>query len=602
MYTDAYEFRRSQRSQSVRDDYNTYSRKDYNYLPDTNQGSYTNNSLTLVTFDLSSIYNSSRFTDTNDLVAVIPVIMVAAVTTGASLAASVIAPAPHGLVNLLSMKSNYVHLIHQCDVQINGKTCNDLQPYTNVLKNFEMLSEMSPSDLQIYGPTYGFGSELDNPRSVNFTPLAAAGESGTGLTNNVPFGRLLPNAANSVSATVPPTATQAQNLTTSNTAIASRLNNFVDVTAIGSGGQGIYGTVTSLGNLDAEFKPTYRVNATNYGVWTDYAIIRLGSLLESLRNIGLTRRFDAVLRMYINTGAIAVPITGANSAGQLSYGPALQGSSTFTNTCPFTINYLPCLVLDDRNIIPDTARQIAAGLFIARVPQTNLTAGATTSINLGLSNAVHPLNSCRIYYSSIEMGDPQRALTYIESNRAKKVVYRNFVSNTITGVEAGASYSSLIQSGLVNPVAIVVIPFISQLSLYPTEVGRHVPQFGSPYDTCPATGSPVSLTNFQCTVGGVNQLNTTLQYVFESFLQHVSLYDQIAGTDFGVSCGLFDKKYWEMNRTYVCLIRSKFADMDTPRNINISFRNESNVRIDLMVFSVYLDSLIIDVDTGRITR
>jgi hypothetical protein len=200
------------------------------------------------------------------------------------------------------------------------------------------------------------------------------------------------------------------------------------------------------------------------------------------------------------------------------------------------------------------------------------------------------------------MGDPQRALTYIESNRAKKVVYRNFVSNTITGIESGASYSSLIQSGLVNPVAIVVIPFISQLSLYPTEVGRHVPQFGSPYDTCPATGSPVSLTNFQCTVGGVNQLNTTLQYVFESFLQHVSLYDQIAGTDFGVSCGLFDKKYWEMNRTYVCLIRSKFADMDTPRNINISFKNESNVRIDLMVFSVYLDSLIIDVDTGRITR
>lgn len=602
MYTDAYEFRRSQRSQSIRDDYNTYSRKDYNYLPDTNQSVYTNNSLSLVTFDLSSIYNSSRFTDTNDLVVVLPITIVAAISQGGTAVACVPIAPPAGTINLVSLKSNYVNLIHQCDVQINGKTCNDLQPYTNVLKNFEMLSEMSHSDVQMFGSTYGLGAELDNPRSTVFSP--AGGLSGSGMTNNVPFGRIMPTAIVTPSGLVPSTSDAKQNSFTANTAISSRINTFIDTTAGGSAGQNIYnGTIMSLSQVTTEFKPTYQVLATNYAVWYDYGIIRLGSILESLRNIGLTRRFDAVLRLYVNTGAIAIGATNAGHATQ-AYGSALQQQSTFTNTCPLLINYLPSLTGDARNVFPAAVNtQVTAGLFLARAPATNVTsASATTAVNLATSGAGHPMNSCRIYYSSIEMGDPQRALSYIESNRAKKVIYRNFVSNFISSVTATSSYSSLIQSGLVNPVAVVVFPFISQASLLTGVPGQHCPQFGSPYDTAPATGSPVSLTNFQVTVGGVNQLNTTLQYTFENFMQHVSLYEQIAATDFGVSCGLFDRKYWEMNRAYVCLIRSKFSDMDAPRNINISFNNNTGVTIDLMVFCVYLDSLIIDVDTGRITR
>ena len=607
MYTDAYEFKRSQQSQSVRDNYNTYSRKDYNYLPDTNQGVYTNSSLSLVTADLSSIYNSSRFTDTNDLVLVIPVCMVAALTGGANAGAATLLAAPSGAINLLSLKSNYVNLIHQCDIQINGKTCNDLQPYTNVLKNFEMLSEMSPSDLQVFGSTYGMGEVLDNPRSATYYNTAATANTtpqpGTGLTNNIPFGLVTSSATVTPSSQYPLGSSKISNLGTSNTAITSRLNTIVDTSQSTLTGQRLYGaaagSIMTATQLKNEFKPTYEVLNTNYAVWYDYAIIRLGSILESLRNIGLTRRFDAVLRVYVNTGTIAVNVTTAGDAKQ-AYQAAIQSQSTFTNTCPFTINYLPSDGTDTtRNVFATNAvMQITAGVYIARPPATNVSVAGFVAVNLATSGASHPLNSCRVYYSSIEMGDPQKALTYIESNRAKKVVYRNFVSNFITGVTSGSSYSSLIQSGLVNPVAIVVIPFINMGSV----IANHVPQFGSPYDTAPSTGSPISLTNFQCTVGGVNQLNTTLQYTYESFMQHVSLYEQIAGTDFGLSCGLLDRKYWEMNRAYVCLIRSKFSDMDTPRNINISFNNNTNVTIDLMVFCVYLDSLIIDVDTGRITR
>lgn len=606
MYTDAYDFKRSSSSQSVSENYVTYSRKDYNYLPDTNQSVYTNTSLSLVTFDLSSIYNSSRFTDTNDLVAIIPITLVAAVSSHSTL---LIPVAGSGGSSLLSLKSNYINLIHQADIQINGKTCNDLQPYTNVLKSFEMLSEMSPSDLQIFGSTYGLGEVLDNPRSVRFNQTAIvspAVQSGTGLCNNTPF------VSNQSTSTYPMTAGQSQLGIAANTAISSRLNTFVDTTQPAGVGQKLYGAGQIMGDtrLNPEFKPYYEVK-NGFHVWYDYAIIRLGSILESLRNIGLTRRFDAVLRLYVNTGTIAVPVeTNATAANIVNYGPALQQASSFTNTCPFTINWIQLQTVfpfttDNKNA--GTAQQITAGCYIGLPPATNVAATtivtggtALTAISLGASGASHTLRNCRIYYSSIEIADPQKALTYTESNRAKKVVYRNFVSNFINNVPSGGNFSSLIQSGLVNPVAVVVFPFIQGSSLYTTTAG-HVSQYGSPYDTN-TTGGPTSLINFQVTVGGVNQLNTTLQYTFETFMQHVSIYDQLTGTDFGISCGLFDRKFWEMNRAYVCMIRSKMSDMDTPRNINISFQNNSGATIDLMVFCVYLDSLIIDVDTGRITR
>jgi len=60
-------------------DYSPYIEKNYNsYINDINNGVYTNNSLTLVNFDLGQIYNSQKFTDTSELFCVLPITMVAA--------------------------------------------------------------------------------------------------------------------------------------------------------------------------------------------------------------------------------------------------------------------------------------------------------------------------------------------------------------------------------------------------------------------------------------------------------------------------------------------------------------------------------------------
>ncbi len=109
-------------------------------INDINSGVYQNNGLSLVQFDLSSISHSSKFIDTNDLFVVHPIVIIAAYST--NVAGTLVAPGA-GSFNLLTLKNHFIYLIHQADLTINGKTAEDVQPFINISKPFQMMSEMS---------------------------------------------------------------------------------------------------------------------------------------------------------------------------------------------------------------------------------------------------------------------------------------------------------------------------------------------------------------------------------------------------------------------------------------------------------------------------
>ena len=50
-------------------------------------------------------------------------------------------------------------------------------------------------------------------------------------------------------------------------------------------------------------------------IWYDYAVIKLSHIFESLSKIGLVRRFDATLRLWINTGSVNVTVGNVGAAG-----------------------------------------------------------------------------------------------------------------------------------------------------------------------------------------------------------------------------------------------------------------------------------------------
>jgi hypothetical protein len=109
-----------------------------------------------------------------------------------------------------------------------------------------------------------------------------------------------------------------------------------------------------------------------------------------------------------------------------------------------------------------------------------------------------------------------------------------------------------------------------------------------------ATFAPLSLINLQVAVGGQNVLNSTLNMTYENFLQQTNLAEQLTSVDFGVSTGLISQGYWENSKKYfVNVKRGNIADKLQPRNINVSFTNNSNVAIDILIFTFYSEQVVI---------
>lgn len=583
--TDNYEFNKSMEPQSE-GQYSPYSDKQFNsYINDINSGVYTNNGLSLVQFDLSSIYNSTKFTDVADAFVVIPIVMAAAFSTAT--ANGLVTPGA-GNVNLLSLKNNFIHLIHQADLTIQGKQIEDAQPFINIAKHFQMLSEMSTGDLATIGYSLGI-SELDSAKSKVYngsTTATVTTKSGNGMTNNRPFTEVA--VVGGLGDNITCTSNQFANVV--NTGLQKRLGRYVDTTAANV--NGMYGNsqafISTLNTLQSDFTPTYQVLATNYMVWTDYAVIRLSTLFESLASIGLTRKADIFLRLYLNTGTLNVTVANPGLAN-VGYSITTTNNS-FTNTCPFTVNYLNATAANGGT--PATTVNITAGLYVAKIPSTSY-----NSVNLSLANVTHPMPACRIYYSQITI-QPALAEEYILTNRAKKCIYRTVLTNQYNNIGLGGNFNQLISSGVVHPTGILIVPFVA--STAPFSFGDYA--WKSPFDTAPGDAHPLSLTNLQVNVGGVNVLQSTLNYNYEHFLEQLIYCEQLTSADFGVTTGLFSAAWWNSNRYYfVNIERSNLTDKLQPRSINVSFTNNNNIPIDVLVFTFVSKQLTLDVETGLVS-
>ena len=303
----------------------------------------------------------------------------------------------------------------------------------------------------------------------------------------------------------------------------------------------------------------------------------------------------------MNTGSLGVDCTTA--AGATTTLGIVQ-TNTFVNTVPFSINF-PATTTVAANATVNTTRLVCA-LQIARSGALRIPSVAGTVAMPAVAHASLP--SCRCYYSLVKL-EPSRALAYIEENRAKQVVYENILFNQYNAIPAGGTFSQLVQSGIKNPLGICMIPLISgttvvnltgPVTLAGVSSGE---QFQSPYDMCPGTFAPISLTNLQVALGGVNMLQSSLFYTWENFLEQVALAESLTSTDMGIGTGLISQSWWDVNRVYyVDLARGREADKASMRNLTVSFKNNSLVPITLMVFTIYLDKITLDVETGAVRK
>lgn len=566
--TDSYEWALSNMPQDVMKD-EPFSNYQYNYINDIGSGIYNNQSLSLVQYDLSSIFNSGSFSDTRAHMIVTPLIRIAEAFNG-----NAHVDLPESSFYLTSLKNLNVSIVHQADLILNGKTVHQLQPYTGLHKCIKLASQLSVDDLNLYGSLLGM-QKMDNPDSMTFTSPTSLGTDA----------RSKPSIANNY---VNGTPTQqsfggsnVQGIGIANDAIQQKvlLNKYATLESNTTASYQRLNQVSDESKLLAEFQPQFKV-VNGVAIWFDYAIIFVKDLLDAMDHIGLTRRMDGILRLYINTGFCSVTCP---SAGELRFANV---NSTFTDVCPLMIN-------NNRSALPvATATSINAGLFIGSAPNYSF-AGATGTSNW--SGIASPLRITRYYFTQIVL-QPTKALEYLSANQAKTVIYDSVLYNTFTNIKAGGNFSQLVQSGVTNLKNIIIVPFISA-----SVAG--FPAYKSPFDPAGScSGAPCSITNLQVAVGGTNQLATTLYYTYEQFIQQISKYNKQSSSEYGVESGLWSPSFWANNRFYVVAVRSTEDDMNTPRNVTISFVNNCNLDIDILVFCEYSDKLIINCGTGMITK
>ena len=581
MHSDNYEFARSSAPQSVKD-YSAFTDKQWNSKQDSNGGVYQAQN-SMVEFDLSSIYQSDGYSDVSDFFIVVPLTMVAVCHNSGTTVA-----APTSGFSLCALKNNYQNLVHSMELVLNGKTIHDHQSFQNVYSNFKLLSSMSPSDLKSNNTNFGMASDLDSNKSVRFgkaaptVGVAGVGPGGYGIINNQPY---------STSASFQQTI--AQNSGKGNDALAQRINRIVDTTT-NSSYNNLFGASTTClmttDQLGKELKPYYTVTG-NFMYWFDYGIINLKYMLDAIAKIGLVKRADMRLRMYINTGAVAVTVADPNLT--TSYYTAF--TSTFSNTCPFTVNLISGLSTSGG--FPAGTNTITAGLYIAKPPTSFNGGGANTVAITQLSNA---MTSCSLYYSTVKL-DLQSESEYINANRAKKIVFEKIYYANNVSISSGSQIDKTISNSIKNPIALVIVPFISKAAsggvLGANALG--FAQYESPWDTAPSTSAPLSITGISVSLGGKKVANDVLNYTYENFLEQVTLAETIGASDIGLNVGLVNQDWWESNRVYyIDLARSRDIDKDTPRELIIKGTNNSNVPIDCLFFCVYLEEFTIDVVTG----
>jgi hypothetical protein len=348
-------------------------------------------------------------------------------------------------------------------------------------------------------------------------------------------------------------------------------------------------TFQNINTMNNEFRASYQVSG-NYMIWYDYAIIRCKDIFDSFSSIPITKRFNGYVRLFLNTGAFGIQVNGNTSSASMFSG----SSCTFTNTCPLMYNnYTPTL---------GTAPVCyVGGCFVNRPPSTNI-----FGINLSNSGASHPLTSCRIYYPQITIKE-SLAQEYISLNRAKTLKWTNFYFNQFSNISTGSSFSQLVLSGVSKIRGMWIVPYIDNTVNGLLNVGTVVTSITpfspllSPFDSAPATTGPLSLTNLNVAVGGVNVLQNNLFYTFQQFLENVSLYEKINAGDLGLSCGLISQQDWDQGRRfyYIDCSRGNIADNLTPRNVVVSFNNNNNVTISVMIFTEYYVEASIDVLTSE---
>jgi hypothetical protein len=517
------------------------------YVNDSNAQAYNGQ----ITIDSTQFSTSTRWIDYSEAAIEIPLVI--------SLKSSIdISAVAHSFMTTL--KAGSWNLIESLQVEFSNRNVQQSVSFSNFAYNYRVLSQWSEEDMQKYGDLCNFW--LDSEAST--TRSSSPSTSGEGFMNNVAY------AQKSVFTSVAP-------LQAHNEGFRRRL----EQTGVGSTGNG--GVSRNAADMQQSGVSYWvQTGAGASAVYNTYVIctIRLKDVSDLFAKMPLTKGLQARFTIRYNSARAVLTCVAATEVMNQSSVSILSG-----NTCPFMISSAEATT-GPMNLVLDAGDQtitIENGVFRTSLAPTN----------------THPaLTSARLYVPSYVLNaDAER--DYVTSDPIKTIQYEDIYQYIITDVAANSGQiNSLISNGIINPTKLVMIPYVSDLTLT-----DGVQQYHSVFDSAPVTGAPgVTLNNLQVMLAGKAIYDQPISYSWEQFLYENSKSGIDGGRVTGLTSGLFSKLGYDHSYPYIVVdLSRRYSQQDIlSKSIQVTAQNGSPYKVSLLCFVFYKRTISIETSSGKV--
>jgi len=500
-----------------------------------------------------------------------------------------------------AFKNGFWNMINSMNVEFNNQNIIQQTPLTNVFRSFKAHTSFSQDDLLNEGASIGYYP--DNAGSWKYSNGYST--DGNGLCNN----RDAPIQRSYVSASVGAGGGYA----IASTGVAGDLastatGRFDGATNPSSYVGGIYSyndgllqrqtwngydaqdssqkQINPLSTCDTIYRSSKRQSQAGSVVWRVYAKLRLKDLNEYFEKCPLLK--GSTIRFYLNTNQALTQFT--TIGGTMSASGVIT-PATYSATSVQVIGGLtnPLMVASQASgngasTLPVDTYQLSVSIY------RNTFAQQAT-----YTPGVSPLSSVRLY-APVYTFNPLAQQRYLQLAPTKKVVYRDIFQYQVA-VEAGGSFNALVSNGIPNIKSVLVVPVIPGNSNGTLGYSTLM----SPFSTTGGTPDPISLTNFNIMISGVNLFLNNQLYDFDAFRQELMSSNQLNGNlTTGLTSGLISEEMFSRGYRYYYGNASRIlpAEAGVSRSVQIVGQNASLVACSLLVFVEFEKSMTIDIATG----
>ena len=514
-----------------------------------------------------------------------------------------------------AFKNGFWNMINSMTIEFNNQNIVQQTPFLNVFRSFKAHTSFSQDDLLGEGSTIGYypdtaGSWNFAPASWDTSPLSSGG---VGLCNNrqapvviatsplvganiADFNLATPYYSSTAYGGVPTNSTGAaagvlSSIGTANPSayawseysqnegFAKRSDWYGYDPVNTATGQGDINDAGTCREVYRSFKQTQDV--AGIVSWEVYAKLRLKDLADYFAKCPLLK--GSTIRFYINTNQSNTSFTIAKGAIGAN-GVPTTFNTLVVNTSSVLGGLTQPLMVASTDIGQGCSPLPAGDYTLSTSIYKNTTSGKSTG-----------LQACRLYAPVYKM-NPLAEQRYLSLAPTKKVEYNDIFQYQFNGLDQNSPFNILVTNGIQDIQSVLVVPFLS-----PAGNGTTFSTLLSPTSTSGATPDPITLTNFNILVSGVNLFLNNEMYDFEQFNQELKSSNQLNGSlTTGLASGLISEDMFSRGYRYYYgnCARILPSEAGVSRSIQIQGTNVSKKQINLMVFVEFKRSMTIDISTG----